>query len=41
MDIAWKKADMTQDKCMIVRDGNTVIALPLVNYVYAESARHG
>ena len=40
MDIAWKKAELTQDKCMIVRDGNTVIALPLINFVYAESARH-
>lgn len=40
MDIAWRKAELTLDKSMIVRDGNTVIALPLENFIYAESARH-
>ena len=40
MDIAWKKAELTLNKSIIVRDGNTVIALPISNFVYAESARH-
>lgn len=40
MDIAWRKAELTLGKSMIVRDGNSVIALPLADFVYAESARH-
>ena len=40
MDIAWKKAELTLNKSIIVRDGNTIIALPISNFVYAESARH-
>lgn len=40
LDIAWKKAELTLDKSIIVRDGNSVIALPLVDFVCAESARH-
>lgn len=40
MNIAWKKAELTLDKSIIVRDGNTVIALPISSFVYAESERH-
>ena len=40
MDIAWKKAELTMDRSIIVRDGSTVIALPIFNFVYTKSALH-